>query len=562
MLTSNKRYSISYSSRKQAEYVALKRKNSKRIDWSIIDNYAYNSIAEKLAKQAQGGITTAQSLLELDTLISGSDAAVLIRTKQALKTNLETMIDLGIKHTISDYLYQLPKVRKVLDTKQVSFSSWEGTLTDFVTKNSDTAEFNKKGRDGNSFDDLTKKEKDAIQRADNELARIAFSLDELEERGLLKDTATRNRRLARMSYEERYRFLLILKDIDNFQQRAAASKSKFIKDTYLDRRQAVLAGDIGKVYNATLKKQIAAFIAEESRYLSSITGKEERVATLTEKIANKLKAFNKKKYNQSKAEADAQLPSYIARAETIVATETSVAYNFGKLIGFSGPEDLEKEFTWNADWEIQFRDPSGNYQVCEYCRLMDGRKFTVRQLLTIGLQADRGAGGFKGTSRTKTSFKNPAMPMIPGHPNCSCYFSLSYDDRKFDSELLYEDISPEYLEYIDSLDIGARSTVQAPTGSRIRNDLLMQLLGTGLVVGGAFLLARNNAFQSFASALFNKPLIVQYKPAEKLVSDVLEYGSGVFDDDVMGVLQDTVVDAVQSVPTPSKVISSRPLVPK
>jgi hypothetical protein len=223
-----------------------------------------------------------------------------------------------------------------------------------------------------------------------------------------------------MSFEERYRFLIIMQDIDNFKKRAEVSKKNFVADTYLDRRYQVLEEDLTGKYNEYVKQRIASFLKEETRYLSTLKGRGASVEELSRDIQAKLAEYDRKVNKLSKKATQAQTnrTRYGRRAETIIATEVSTAYNFGKLLGFSGPEDLEKRLTWRADWELQSN--RSDYEVCKYCSLMDGTSYTVRELLVIGTQLDIGAGGFgkDWPAGGRTGFKNPSLPMIPGHPNC------------------------------------------------------------------------------------------------------------------------------------------------
>jgi hypothetical protein len=217
----------------------------------------------------------------------------------------------------------------------------------------------------------------------------------------------------------------------------------------------------------------------------------------------------------------------------IIATEVSTAYNFGKLIGFSGMQDLEKKFIWNADWELQFT--SQYYEVCEHCKSMDGREFTVRELLVIGTQLDVGAGGF-GKSGRRTDFKNPSLPMIPSHPHCNCYWTLEQDDRRFESEDIYEDIPIEEINNIDP----QRQIIPSTKG-----NLAMQLAGAGLVVGGAFLLSRSNMWNTFAAALANRnPL--PFKQIGDVMDDTLQYVADEFSDDIGVAVSNTVRDIANS----------------
>jgi hypothetical protein len=546
------RHSLRYRSFKKAQFDKQRRDNLKSMTDKPIDFFADEKIAKNIASYIDK-----TSIGELDLLYLYSDTALenkitsflpdvasaaKIRFKKTLRQGYIDFLDLGIQHTILDYLYMLPKVKGVLDKSPARFSSFDGTLTDFVLGNSETiAEFN-------SYDDLTKKEKDAIDRADNELNRLANSLDRLGSNGkpggsstIDKYALSRTGRLARMSFEERYRFLIIMQDIDNFKKRAEVSKKNFVADTYLDRRYQVLEEDLTGKYNEYVKQRIASFLKEETRYLSTLKGRGASVEELSRDIQAKLAEYDRKVNKLSKKATQAQTnrTRYGRRAETIIATEVSTAYNFGKLLGFSGPEDLEKRLTWRADWELQSN--RSNYEVCKYCSLMNGTSYTVRELLVIGTQLDIGAGGFgkDWPAGGRTAFKNPSLPMIPGHPNCSCFWEIAGLEERLTSEELYEDVP---IESVKQLDPNAL-TVPSKAGT-----LAMQVAGAGLLVGGAFLLARSNLWNTAFSSMFNKntytfPLV----PFDDVLENVVKYSDDVFDDSVTQAVTDTVINSLPDI---------------
>jgi hypothetical protein len=509
-----------------------------------IDFFADERIGVNIAKYINSAPAHELSLLhlysdaalntKLDMFLPDVSSAANIRFRKTLREGYSDFFDLGIQHTILDYLYMLPKVKNVLDKSPAKFSSFEGTLTSFVLDEvSDIAEFN-------NYNDLTKKEKDAIDRADNELNRLSESLERIDAEGNILSSykETRRGRLARMSFEERYRFLIIMQDIDNFKKRAEASKRTFISDTYLDRRYKVLEEDLTGKYNDYIKNRIASFIKEESRYLTTLKAKGGSVDELAKDITAKLAEYDRKVNKSSKktTQTAKSKSKYNTRAESIIATEVSTAYNFGKLIGFSGPEDLDKRLTWRADWELEM--VGTDYEVCKYCSLMNGTSYTVRELLIIGTQLDVGAGGFGAgwPAGARTAFKNPSLPMIPGHPNCNCFWEIEGLEEKLTSKELYEDVPIESVKQLDPEALVVRNQV---------GSLAMQVAGAGLIVGGAFLLARSNLWNTAFSSMFNKntytfPLV----PFDEVVENVVQYSDGVFTKDVTQAVADTVLDSL------------------
>lgn len=552
----SKQQSVRYRIFKKVEYDRTMSKAKKSLQDIPMLSLAYSKVSRNIANYIKSTPETELILLPLfkeeviekktKELSAGSSQAANIRFRRSLKESVSSLIDLGIKHTILDRLYDFKRVRDVLDGKPGRFSSFNSNIAQFIL-NGDKEEYGI--ANFNRFDELNKKDQDAIIRADNELNRLSDSLDTLEERGELdKFFSTRRGRIARMSYEERYRFLYLTYDIDNFLQRANASKFSFISDTYIRNRHQVLADDYSGKYDDYIRERIAKFLREESRYISSIKNKEFSVDGLAKDIETQLRLKDKNEQGIGRKELNKRKKQYQNRAETIIATETSTAYNFGKLIGFSSLEDINKKFKWNNDWELETRDPEGKYQVCDYCFSMGGKTFTVAELLVIGTQLDRGLGGF-GRSGRNTDFKNPSLPMIPGHPNCACYWTLEDDDMKLTSEQIYDDVPIESVRELD------------PEGKflpKAQNTLAQSLLGAGMIVGGAYLLSRTNYWNTFVNNTILKRYTFPIKDITEVVGDTLEYISDNFDDDITQSFVNTVKDATDSA-TSSRIISVTPL---
>lgn len=562
MKSKSAKQSLRYKSWKKTQYDKAIRKLKNIINSEYFDSVANSKIAKNMYDYIQAASTIELTLLPKysDTysdriqtrLIEGAGVAANIRMKKLLKQALEDLLDLGIQHSILDRLYEFKRVRKILDSQPANFSSLTGDIVDFVVDDTDygVAEFN-------SLDDLTPTELKSIIKSEKELDRMADSLDKMEERGELTDFPTKNSRIARMSYEERYRFLFLMKDIDNFKARAEASKRQFVANTYLEHRRGVLANDFQSKYDEYIKARVASFINEESRYMTNIKGKQTSASDATDdirrKLAEKDRAFLKGTLSAKdlRKELSIKQKQYENRAQMILATEVSTAYNFGKLIGFSSLEDLNKRFRWNADWELETRNSNGDYEVCDACAAMDGNTYTVRDLLVIGTQLDVGAGGF-GKNRNRTDFKNPSLPQIPFHPHCNCYWTLEDDNMRLDSEQIYEDIPIDSVRQLD------------PEGKivpKAKGNLLASLAGVGLLVGSGYLLSRSNYWNAFASSVMGR-YTFPTKTFTDTVLDTVDYVTETYTPDIAKAVTDTVMDAAGSaavarpIPTPIPTLST------
>ena len=566
MKSKSVKQSLRYKSWKKTQYDKAVRNLKKIINSDYFDSVANSKIAKNMYAYIQSASAIELTLLPKYSetysdriqarLIEGAGVAANIRMRKLLKQAVEDLLDLGIQHSILDRLYEFKRVRKILDTQPSTFSSLTGNIVDFVVDDSDydVAEFN-------SLDDLSSKELESIIKSEKELNRMADSLDKMEERGELADFPTKNRRLARMSYEERYRFLFLIKDIDNFRARAEASKKDFVANTYLENRRGVLANDFQSKYDDYIKARVASFVAEESRYMTTIKGKDTSAAKATDDIRRKLAEKDRALLKGTLSEKDLRREisrkqrQYENRAQMFLATEVSTAYNFGKLIGFSSLEDLNKRFRWNADWELEVRNSNGDYEVCEACALMDGNTYTVRDLLVIGTQLDVGAGGFGRTRTNRTDFKNPSLPQIPFHPHCACFWSLDDDNMRLDSEQIYEDIPINSVRQLD------------PEGKivpKAKGNLAASLAGVGLLVGSAYLLSRSNYWNAFASSVMGR-YTFPTKPFTDTVVDTANYVSETYAPDIATAVKNTIMDAAESasvarpISTPAAPTVSTPL---
>jgi hypothetical protein len=533
---------LRYTSWKKVEFDKLSKKVRGKLKTKAIEEAAYPEIAKNIAKYIKEKSELELVLLpkfssdRIDSISSdlskGGSVAAINQMRIVLKESVGSLLDLGVKHTIADMLHTMPKVKKSFSKKSAKFSSLVGDMTSFVLDGA-VAEFNE-------YDDLNAKDKKDITKSDAYLVRMAESLDKLEERGYFDDFPDKQSRLTRQSYEERYRYLYLITEINNFKKRAEASRNGFVSDEYIKRRHGVLANDFGSSYDNYIKSKIADFIQEESRYMTNIKKKDQGIDKLTDQIRIKLQQrdvdrlknrLTKSKLQETIAKRQAL---YESRAEMFIATETSTAYNFGKLLGFSGLEDSNKKFTWNADWELETRNSTGDYEVCKACAEMDGSTYVLSELLVTGTQLDEGAGGY-GKNGNKTDFKNPSLPQIPFHPHCNCYWTYEPDLSNVELE------ADEETAPVDTID---EQELQSPPGSA--GSVLATAAGVGLLVGGAFLLSRSNYWGAFIRNTSLKNYGTTGGALSKIVLDTSEYIVDEFDDDVSNSVLQTLLEQLRN----------------
>lgn len=344
---------------------------------------------------------------------------------------------LGTKHTILDILYNLPSLNRIsfktiLDNVQSksSFSGYIGT---------------------------------------NNIAE--FILSEAEKKRREKISISRSSEIgSKLNNKQRRVFQDSLQEINNTVRKSEASKKDFIGSEYMKRRLRVLSNDYANSNDREIRKTISKYLKNELNSIQRLRDTKVDVNNLRKEIQADLR---KKGLFKQKGTS--------GRAFTILRTELNLAYNFGKLSGFTGSEeDLDRKVMWNADWEMQKKIP--NYVVCSYCKKMNGKVFTVSKLLQMGVILDRGILNYKGASNTKTSFKNPSIPMIPGHPGCSCFWVVLPKKTKLQAE--EEDTSGL---------------------NKVLSTGLTTIAGVGLLVGAGFLVSRSGLFKQFIKSSVKSP---------------------------------------------------------
>lgn len=483
----NYRVNKIYSLTKKREYNQVLSQSINFLKNDKIDNETYKVIARKLIDTVREMGTEANYLPILPVAykkrvlskVTASSQTVLrgrfLRTIKDLWTNVYKV---GKKHAVTDILMNTNMFTNQF--KKASFSSIEGvTLLDLVPEE-EVAEF----AEG---EELTPQQRKTIARAKRNLTILRNNVNRLKAEGVLYDSFNLEESsgvAARLTIEQRISFLETIQEIDDLLRKAEASEKTFLSDEYLQRRYRVLTDDYASMYDNYIQEQMASYLDKNIEGVNQILNKERDAQSLANSIATEIQS------------APISVVNPVQKAEVIMRTELGLAYNFGKLLGFTSPNDLNRRFRWNADWELEGKK---DYEVCKACSAMDGRVYSVRDLLNVGTRLDRGVLNYRG--QTRTDFKNPALPMIPFHPNCSCYWTLEPEDtwEEENAERFVDTTIPPPAPPIP----GTRADV-AP----LENDTIPITVGTGLLVGGLFLLARSNVWRLF------------YKTAIELADDI------------------------------------------
>lgn len=517
------KFSKLYTSRKKQEYDRTFTKLYKELNDDAIRRQMYKVVSMKLTKYLKDMKTEDYVKLKvmpkglllnnLDIITNDFKIIYMNRYRKMLTNLWKGIFDLGIKHQVMDYLYLTGLFNDQLDKVSKFSSLVHGSLI---------AEF-AEGDDANTLD------KKAIIRAKVNLAKLQKNLDQLKRQGIYDDVFSRGEGIAaRLTLEQKVVFLQTIQDISNYSKKAEVSKSNFLADNYIQNRIRVLTNDFGNQYDSYIKEQISDYLSRNIEGVRQIRETFTKEQTATQNIYNAL--------------VDSGVQDRInpgAKAERILRTELSIAYNFGKLAGFTSPEDLTKRFRWNADWELESR--KDDYQVCVPCQDMDGSIWTVAQLLAVGTRLDRGILKYVG-NRGQTDFKNPTLPMIPYHPHCNCYWTFEDNGYQPDEGV------------IDALE------PMQPTSSVDRltaNTLLGGAAVTGLLVGGTFLLSRSNAWRTFLKS--GKNFIDNNETVEQVISKVKPVVNNVRDyvDDVVQKTTSTttIVDETEDFVTETVVVN-------
>lgn len=460
-----------------------------------------------------------------------TDVSLLVRGRfqRGLKDSWSAMFKLGKKHSVKDILFHSNFFTKEL-TKINTYSSFDAySLIDYLTvKEEDIAEFEE--------GDLTIEQKLAISRAKRNLTILRNNVDKLKASGVLYnsyDYTSAADISSKMTIEQRIKFLEMSQEIDDLLKKAEASEKLFLSDNYLQSRYRVLTEDYVDMYDNYIKEKVSTYLSKNIEGVKQIINSPQQTQALINSISTSLE------------DTDVELVEPNQKAEMIVRTELSIAYNFGKLSSYSGQQDSNKYFRWKVDWEI---GEGSTYGVCTACRRMDGEVFTVNQLLLTGTRLDRGLLRYEG--KTRTSFKNPTMPVIPFHPNCNCYWEL----------VPIEEYTEEMLAaYADT------PTTTSITPITQESSNLGLIAGASLMVGGAFLLSRSNIWKTF-SKVFSSNIDNVTETVSEKVEEVIKTPSVINDyieKEISGDVSEKYIQILEDVlkTNPSTIYTDIPVAP-
>lgn len=307
------------------------------------------------------------------------------------------------------------------------------TLSNFAMDSFDIANFAKSKKTKITSNSEAKAKAKSIARAKRNLTILTRNMEKMQASDSLYQNLANQKSIgiaSRMSISQKAIFLDTIKYISNYDRKAQATSMTFLGDNYLQNRIRVLSQDYAAKYDAAVKAQIGTFLQQNIEGVRQIASRHSAVQGMATSIQTMI--------NQSNA---IQPASYRSSATNIIRTELSLGYNFGKLSGFLAPEDLTKQFKWNADFELERRIP--DYRVCTWCEDMNGRVYTVQELLeNTGLDP---GGVMTYTGTNKSEWKNSSLPQIPFHPNCvtSKVSVLSYN-----KEIKIEDVRINDLVYV------------------------------------------------------------------------------------------------------------------
>ncbi|MGL5923800.1 hypothetical protein [Chroococcidiopsis sp.] len=441
-----------FSRYKQKEYDQLYRSKLDFLTHASINELRVRSVAESL--QQFLGVMSDSQILQLKVVPAAAIAHALeqitVRVEIALTNRFSRVLSgawldlfrLGRYHQTLDFLHSTQLWSGCFSTP-LKFSSLQGgSIADFVNAPDSIGSFSA--------------ESDKLER----------DLRELKESGAF-DGIVSTRLAARLSLEEKLRFMQMIEDVSDYQMKSKALEPNFINSEYLRQRVRVLSADYSKRQSEAIKSTIADYLKQDTETPTQLRAVLGGGGRSIEVIRNIL---------------DQPTIRGADRARTILRTELNLAYNFGKLSGFSAPADRKRKMRVNADWELEQVSPG--YEVCEFCKEMDGKELSVETLLYWGTRLDRSVLKYRGSKNTQTSFKASKTSPPPFHPNCGCYLTLVEEDDEEEEE--EEEASRERQPAEPNKELMENIQTAATVAA-----------GAALIVGGLFLLSRSNIFSGF-----------------------------------------------------------------
>ena len=404
-------------------------------------------------------------------------AKVQVEFGKVLTTNFESMIKLGLRHQMYDYLYEYgdDDIRKYFDTQVITEDTKELSAEFAPAPKSYEDENKNKIRYSltrNAVNNLLNQR--AEQTNINDVAKI-------QERVKIADEVSRNvYMLNKISDSTNAGKAAMM----NFLYGSSDEKQNFISSNYLGKRRRVLQASYSTESNKQIRKAVALFLADNREYITNIKSQRNRY----EYDLNLLKVRIRNIINKDQAGLQGAFKQQ--SPDVIVKTELAIAYNFGKVAAFGGKADRYKRFRWNVDREYALisrykRLASGSKRTdpvpCEDCELQDGLEYYLFEII----ENQRNNGDvINYKSGNPTVWRNTAKPSIPYHVQCACYYSLIEDIDE-------EDFDPK------------KSPPNRPPQGGLGTPIKIAIAATAFVAGLALLASNKSLGNATAKAIYS-----------------------------------------------------------
>jgi hypothetical protein len=481
-----RKQSNSFKEFKTQEYFKALAESVLQVRRAINSDFAKNTFVDELAKWiAKSNVSIYEvpdKLYERFAEKNVSDitnkyfAKVQVEFGKVLTTNFESMIKLALRHQMYDYLYEYgdDDIRKYFDTQVITEDTKE--LSAEFAANDDYGQ-NMQNRARYA---LTKKAVQNLlnQRAEqtniNEVAKI-------QERVKIADEVSRNvYMLNKISDSTNSAKAAMM----NFLYGSSDEKQNFISSNYLGKRRRVLQASYSAESNANIRKAVAIFLAANREYITNIKSQRNKYEYDLNLLKVRIRNIINKDTQGLQGAFKQQSP------DVIVKTELAIAYNFGKVAAFGGKADRYKRFRWNVDREYALisrykRLASGSKRTdpvpCEDCELQDGLEYYLFEII----ENQRNSGDvINYKAGNPTVWRNSARPILPLHPMCQCFWSLSEDIDE-------EDFDPK------------KQPPNRPPQGGLGTPIKIAIAATAFVAGLALLASNKSLGNATAKAIYS-----------------------------------------------------------
>jgi hypothetical protein len=403
-------------------------------------------------------------------------AKVQVEFNKVLTTNFESMIKLALRHQMYDYLYEYgdDDIRNYFDTQVITEDTKE--LSAEFAANDDYGQ-NMQNRARYA---LTKKAVENLLKQRGEQININ-DVAKIQERVKIADEVSRNvYMLNKISDSTNSAKAAMM----NFLYGSNDEKQNFISSNYLGKRRRVLQASYSAESNANIRKAVAIFLADNREYITNIKSQRNKYEYDLNLLKVRIRNIINKDQEGLQGAFKQQSP------DVIVKTELSIAYNFGKVAAFGGKADRYKRFRWNVDREYALisrykRLANGSKRTdpvpCEDCELQDGLEYYLFEII----ENQRSSGDvINYKAGNPTVWRNSARPIMPLHPMCQCFWSLSEDVDE-------EDFDPK------------KQPPNRPPQGGLGTPIKIALAATAFVAGLALLASNKSLGNATAKAIYS-----------------------------------------------------------